>query len=479
MKYDVFISYSRADLCFENNTINPDSIVSKVLKTLDENNISYWIDKEGVYSGSEFADIIGQAIEDSRTFVFISTESSNKSEWTPGEIASAKEIKHPIIPFRVDDFPYSRKIRIIVAPLDFIDYKQFGDKAFAMLVSSLNKHLSDIKAEEDAEQRRQELASEKYKAEERRKQELVKIQAQYDAKCSMIQDEIEAKHTKLENLLKEMGKLGLDTSEYNDNQLVKLQREVHEKESEIIRLKEEFANFSLKSEESLNALKQKYSRLQSSNQSLSNQIKNKDINEQRIKKSLERNRSLKWISVLLAWLCLVALGVVCTRCIKFKKECIQNRDKYVLSQSENNKLKDEISKIKEGIPIIITDIKIGNVYKDFKIETDYGKRIIASNTMYLAPQITYNCMAYVEMPLYVKLFGPDGKLRTGKTSPEGYTYKDDCNFLNGDKKTLDLMGWGNEKKGYWSAGKYRLEIYYKDIYIASKEFEIYEKELIW
>lgn len=50
-KYDVFISYSRADYKDENNVPIPNNVISKILSAFKKNNISYWIDESGIYTG--------------------------------------------------------------------------------------------------------------------------------------------------------------------------------------------------------------------------------------------------------------------------------------------------------------------------------------------------------------------------------------------------------------------------------------------
>ena len=56
--HDVFISYSRNDYVDEQGNVLPDNILSKIKKALKENDISYWFDEEGIYSGDEFASVL-------------------------------------------------------------------------------------------------------------------------------------------------------------------------------------------------------------------------------------------------------------------------------------------------------------------------------------------------------------------------------------------------------------------------------------
>lgn len=47
------------------------------------------------------------------------------------------------------------------------------------------------------------------------------------------------------------------------------------------------------------------------------------------------------------------------------------------------------NKVSGIYPLIITDIKIGNLYKDGTIETKHGDPIYSKNTMCLGPNIEY------------------------------------------------------------------------------------------
>lgn len=123
-------------------------------------------------------------------------------------------------------------------------------------------------------------------------------------------------------------------------------------------------------------------------------------------------------------------------------------------------------------PLIITDIKIVNMDKNSQIETAYGSKIYSKNTTYIAPRINYIGLKSGSETLKVKFFNSQGTLRTGTTSPAGYTYSDDKYIYTG-KNTMTLIGWGSTNKGYWNAGNYKIEIWYKDKCLSSKSFTIY------
>ena len=169
-KYDVFVSYSRKDYVDEHGNPRENSVVFKLMDFLDKHNISYWFDKNGIYNGGEFVEVITDAITESKMMIFVSSEHSNASPWTTGEIFEALEQKKLIVPFKIDDSQYNKKFRMMVRPLDFIEYYANPEIAFDSLLKTINickkKYDERIaeearrKAEEDARQHRAEIIEE-------------------------------------------------------------------------------------------------------------------------------------------------------------------------------------------------------------------------------------------------------------------------------------------------------------------------------
>lgn len=145
MEYDVFISYARKDYVTEEGTVIPGNIVSQIKDVLMNNDISFWFDEEGVYSGDEFAKVIVQNIKKASIFLFISTKNSNASQWTSKEIATANHFKKKILPFRYDDTPYNDAVMLHIADLDYVSYQKNPQKAFSRLVLSIKDYLAYVK----------------------------------------------------------------------------------------------------------------------------------------------------------------------------------------------------------------------------------------------------------------------------------------------------------------------------------------------
>ena len=148
-KYDVFISYSRADYKDENNVPIPNNVISKILSAFKKNNISYWIDESGIYTGDNFAPKIAEAIKNASVFVFVSTENSNSSKWTQNEVCVAQSYKKPILPIKCDESAYAVSVIMYLAMLDYCDYKNFPDSAINQLVESVKEKLPVLSTNND------------------------------------------------------------------------------------------------------------------------------------------------------------------------------------------------------------------------------------------------------------------------------------------------------------------------------------------
>lgn len=160
--------------------------------------------------------------------------------------------------------------------------------------------------------------------------------------------------------------------------------------------------------------------------------------------------------------------------------------KYLISEKEaivSDKMKDieevkrELSDLESSIievaPFVITRVEIANVYNGGRIETDFGRTIYSSRTMFLKPKIFYR--AFVDLKdkkLSYKLFRPNGELSSSSISPSGYTFTKSYDLLKGNNE-LKLTGWGTENEGNWESGDYRLEIWYDSKCVFLKQFHIY------
>ena len=160
-KYDVFISYSRRDYVDENYNVIPGNAIAEIQNVFDENGITYWFDKDGIYSGQEFIEIITGAIAESKMLIFISSKHSNESIWTAGEIFEALDGEKAIIPVKIDNCQYNKKFKLLIRPLDYIDYQENPRNALKDLLRAINKVKEDIAQKQREEEKlRQEKEAE-------------------------------------------------------------------------------------------------------------------------------------------------------------------------------------------------------------------------------------------------------------------------------------------------------------------------------
>lgn len=170
---------------------------------------------------------------------------------------------------------------------------------------------------------------------------------------------------------------------------------------------------------------------------------------------------------------------------------IDANNKYTRMMSKTSSLRNEISEMEierdnaltelsdfkssvgSTFPIVITDIEIANVYNDGTIETDYGNSLYDYRTLYLKPRITYTGLMSGTKEFKIKWVMPSGSLRTGNSSPSGYSFSESAYVSEGTDNTLELMGWGNDNSGNWSSGRYRVEIWYENVCLKSKDVRIY------
>lgn len=113
MKHKVFISYSRKDK----------DAADCLCEILKENDVAYWIDKEGIYSSSNYKELIVDAIDVSQSVIFISSVNSNASINCIREIGYAVNMNKPILPLMLDDAPYAKSIRLDISDIDQIDFR--------------------------------------------------------------------------------------------------------------------------------------------------------------------------------------------------------------------------------------------------------------------------------------------------------------------------------------------------------------------
>lgn len=140
---NVFISYARRDYYDDSGRVISGTPVDRLRRTLESNNISYWID-EKINPGDPFAEYVVTAIQECDVFIFISSAHSNSSDWANAEIHIAKECNKRIVPFKIDTAPYHKSYKLYLSYLDYVDYVKNPDEALLKLVRMLKNKNSPV-----------------------------------------------------------------------------------------------------------------------------------------------------------------------------------------------------------------------------------------------------------------------------------------------------------------------------------------------
>ena len=124
----IFISYSRIDK----------NIVFPFVKRIEQElNTTCWIDSEGIESGSQFEEVIVNAIEESEVVLFMLSDSSINSKWTKREVLYAEDERKRIVPVVVDKKGLRKWFKFHFGNVDYIDINDEGqcDKLLNNLAS--------------------------------------------------------------------------------------------------------------------------------------------------------------------------------------------------------------------------------------------------------------------------------------------------------------------------------------------------------
>ena len=111
-KYDIFVSYSRADI---------DIVQNLVAEIHDRTNARCWVDWEGIENGEEFVDVIIKAIDEVDTVLFILSDNSISSAYVKKEILYARNVGKKIYPVVVDGNALRGWFLFEFGPTDYTD----------------------------------------------------------------------------------------------------------------------------------------------------------------------------------------------------------------------------------------------------------------------------------------------------------------------------------------------------------------------
>lgn len=131
MNHDVFISYSSQDM----------EAAQAICHVLEQNEIRCWMAPRNIPPGTDYGDVIDEAIKSCKVVVIVYSEKAASSPWVTGELNVAFEEQKIIIPFRLDKTPLKGQTRVMLNQRHWIDaypdYKtKFNDLVKAVALAA-------------------------------------------------------------------------------------------------------------------------------------------------------------------------------------------------------------------------------------------------------------------------------------------------------------------------------------------------------
>lgn len=129
MNHEIFISYSSKQK----------SIADGICHYLEENGFKCWMAPRDIPIGSEYGDLIEEAIKTCKVVVLIFSLAASISKWVKGEINVAFTEDKPILPFRVDETEVKGGFRVMLNQMHWIDaYPHYANRLPDLLSSISN-----------------------------------------------------------------------------------------------------------------------------------------------------------------------------------------------------------------------------------------------------------------------------------------------------------------------------------------------------
>lgn len=112
-KFDIFISYSQKDR----------KIVDEITRQINDWGYTFYIDRDGLTAGSDFANVIIDAINASDLFLVVVSKASMESRWVLNEISYAQKQDKKIVPLLIDsDEKISPELNLMFAQMNMVGY---------------------------------------------------------------------------------------------------------------------------------------------------------------------------------------------------------------------------------------------------------------------------------------------------------------------------------------------------------------------
>jgi hypothetical protein len=123
MKYDLFISYSRADYWDKNECVIPGNIVSQIVETLEayqqHYKFEYFFDQEAIESRAAYLKRIASVIDESKVMLFVASKNSYASDFCAKELNFADRRDIPIFQYCIDSAKMPLDIELLLGNHQF------------------------------------------------------------------------------------------------------------------------------------------------------------------------------------------------------------------------------------------------------------------------------------------------------------------------------------------------------------------------
>ena len=133
MNHDVFISYSSKNK----------QVADAIVHYLEESKIRCWIAPRDIIGGAEYADVITDAIKNSRVLVLVYSGHSAISRFCKQETNLALASGKVIIPFKIDSSRLSGSMEFYLNDKHWIDAFPNPEQHFGKLVNAIRRFLLD------------------------------------------------------------------------------------------------------------------------------------------------------------------------------------------------------------------------------------------------------------------------------------------------------------------------------------------------
>lgn len=204
------------------------------------------------------------------------------------------------------------------------------------------------------------------------------------------------------------------------------------------------------------------------------QLRGKNVQEeQQVHKnestSIKKIKTWAYMTTFIAICFIISTFIINDKRSEFEYKSNQYYAEKSRLQTRLSNLTEVLEKFMKDTPIFVTNISVWN-----DGESDQNT-IYAKNTTYIYHSADFLSIKDIsDEKIYIKFIAPYG-LSQGSgewASPSGYSYTQIVTLSAYEEKNLSSQGWGNKTKGYWGAGTYKIEYWYKNKCIGSKTFTI-------